>query len=98
MINVGKIVNLVQFYAGRAGVLPENTTIPPHIIKAVIDLKLKEFAFLTGVASSSAEINTVSGQKEYELPADHLHIRAVKLDGEKVVKVAVKAVLDEDES
>lgn len=90
-ISTGKMADLIALYCrGVDPLLAENH----ELIRDIMNLKLKEVAGSTGALETSATISSVSGQKEYQLPADNVHVKYVYYDDFEAHKITHKQALE----
>jgi len=83
--NVGTLSELMELYAGKAGVTKDRLN--PVLVRQVILHKLRDFASRAHVLESKATIESVADQQEYELPSDVIHIKEVHFDGARATKI-----------
>jgi len=89
-LNTGTLLDMVELYVGKGGA--SRGKIPRKALREILNQKVKEFAARTAVASSMITRTTVSGQQEYELGADVLHITKVNYDGSRAHKITFAQV------
>ena len=83
-MNAGDAVRLIELYARGAD---PKLTGNHELVRQLLNEKLKDFAQKTGSWESSATISSVSGQQEYELPADKVHVSYVEYDSYEAHKI-----------
>lgn len=83
--NVGTLSDLIEVYAGQAGV--NRSKINRRLIWDLINIKVKEFARRTGIQTSKATIETVADQAEYELGSDVGQVLYVDFDECRINKI-----------
>ncbi len=83
--NVGTISDLMELYAGQAGV--NRDKIPRKLLRQVINFKLKEFASRSGILSSKNTIVSIADKLEYEMTPDVIHVTKVNFDGSIAHKI-----------
>ena len=84
-LNVDRLSNLMELYAGKAGVTKDR--IKPELIREIINLKMRDFASRTHVLESKSTVSSVADQQEYELPSDAVHIKECHVDGYRATKI-----------
>lgn len=96
LTNTGHVIDLIQMYAGMAGVNRENVN--ETLIVDLINLKLKEFVRRTGASQSKTSITTADEDgdgvidREYELPTDLYRALKVNLDSHETHKITFEEV------
>jgi len=65
-----------------------------ELIRDIMNLKFKELASKTGALETSATISSVASQKEYQLPADNVHVKYVYYDDYEATKITHKQALE----
>lgn len=88
--NVGQIADLIEVYAGQAGVSRDK--ISRRLLWDIINLKANEFARRTGILEKSSTIETVADQAEYELPSGVTYIKYVDFDSYRIKKITHEQV------
>lgn len=88
--NTGTIADLMELYAGQAGV--NRDKIPRKLLRQIINLKLKEFARRSGVLSSKNTIVSIANKQEYEMTPDVIHVTKVNFDGSIAHKIRFEEV------
>ncbi len=88
--NVGTISDLMELYAGQAGV--NRDKIPRKLLRQVINFKLQEFSSRSGVLSSKNTILSKANKEEYEMTPDVVHVTKVNFDGSIAHKILFEDV------
>jgi len=94
--NVGEIIDLIEMYAGNAGVNGEG--ISKDLMKKMINFKLRDFANRTFQSENKVTLTTGDDDgdglvdQEYELPQGVIHTRKVNVDGTIAVKIVFEDV------
>ena len=86
--NIGRLVDYIELIAGKAGI--NRDSINREHIYEIVNSKMQELASDTGIFETSATINTIANQSEYDLPSDRTRIDKVTLDGLQVHKLNFK--------
>ena len=90
-LSIGRMVDLIELMC--RGVDPSLSS-NHELVRDIINLKLKDFAQRTGALETSATISSIASQKEYELPADKLHVKFVYYDDSEAKKITHKTALE----
>ena len=86
--NVGRMADYIEMLAGKAGI--NRDSINREHIYEIINSKMQELASDTGAFETSATINTIANQSEYDLPSDRTRIDKITLDGLQIHKLLFK--------
>ena len=88
--NVGTIADMMEVYAGQAGV--NRDSINRELLWQIINMKMKDYFNRTGISTTKTTTTTadVNGDgsinMEYELPANNLKVLYVDYNGLRIKK------------
>ncbi|MBU2249872.1 MAG: hypothetical protein KKD77_24210, partial [Gammaproteobacteria bacterium] len=89
-LNVGKVCDLMELYAGQAGVAKDRLN--RVLLREIINIKLRDFCRRTGILSSKWTISSVASQQEYQLPSDCIHVTKCNFDSYEAFKTMFEEV------
>jgi hypothetical protein len=85
-LNVSKVHDLVELYAGKAG-SDSTERVNPTLLREIINIKLRDFCAKTHCLEGSWTIDSVADQQEYELSDNVLDVRECHFDGYRAYKI-----------